>query len=61
MRSIRSTDQEIADWGFEKLAGESMKVLLDTQSLFWWFGDDSRLSKRAGFILSMRPVQGYFR
>jgi PIN domain nuclease of toxin-antitoxin system len=29
-----------------------MKVLLDTQTLFWWFGDDSRLSKRAGFIFT---------
>ena len=28
-----------------------MKVLLDTQALIWWFGDEARLSKRATAII----------
>jgi PIN domain nuclease of toxin-antitoxin system len=28
-----------------------MRALLDTQALFWWYGEPSKLSKRAGSML----------
>ena len=29
-----------------------MRVLIDTQSLFWWYGDPGKLSKRASSIVA---------